>query len=659
MAKKNKPQDIIDSSLLFDSNDLQIDDKAVLSALEERSFSYGIECGLKGTLDRFIYFAKISQEIIEVLYENIKLEAISIYEKENCRINVFPLKNLSNNYLNKIEEKVLSCAHEKKKHIKIETNTHSNIKVEDFKTKAITSFKKHICIPIDFKYEHYSFISIFSSDPDFEKKIKGQQFRAVLTRACKIIIKVSEIINSEHDKTNKIIEDMSEGIILFKEGEEISIINTAAKKILGLPRKGVIDSTKKEFVKMIFLSMLNEFRSASESVEKEIKLSYPEEKILKIYVSPTGEDQKDALILIRDITQFKEVDRLKNEIISTVSHELRTPLTAIDTMINNMRLGITGALSDKQKEYLSRIKSNIDRLASLINNFLDISKLESGKITLLKDFYTIEEIFDEVIKLLQDQLHNKKISIKKKISKKIDWAYIDKERMEQVLINLIYNAVKFTHVGGTIQVKTSLTKQKTLRIDIIDNGIGIEKDELTRIFQKFSQLGRVYGAGEKGTGLGLAICKKITEMHSGRIYVKSPPDIKNWPKGSQFVLEIPIINENTILQKIINSEIEKASEGSKEFSVISLIYPQKLSIDKLKDFVAQNKDSIKRTTDILFHFPKSHKMYIILQCKSKELKKITARIKRLNNNKNAVLKTYVYPKDFIDGNDFIKKVEKL
>ncbi|MBN1522768.1 MAG: hypothetical protein JW928_09585, partial [Candidatus Aureabacteria bacterium] len=618
--------------------------------IEEKSFQYGLACGFKNRSECPLYLAKICRKILKVLYGDTACEAIAVYENENKTLHVFPLKNLSQKYLDAVKR--LAQKQARKRIFSVFFDKHYTVLGDEPSGKRLASCHESLSFNIMISNKLYGQLMIFSKAKKMVQKVEKYKFESVFSRASHIIIKVSDLIRSEKTKTDKIIEDMTEGIILFKEGEEISMINTAAKKILGLPRKGLIDNTKKEFVKMIFLSMLRDFQSSNETVEREIKLSYPHEKILKINITPTGESQKDALIVIRDVTHLKEVERLKDEIISTVSHELRTPLTAIDTMVSNMRIGITGKLFPKQKEYLERMKANIDRLSSLINNLLDISKLESGKITLSKDFYSFSDIFDSVHRLLEQSLVSKSISFKKQTLPSDLIAYIDRERIEQVLINLIYNSAKFTHAGGTILVRAQETERATLKLDVIDNGIGIEKDELSRIFQKFSQLGRTYGAGEKGTGLGLAICKKITEMHDGRITVKSPPDIKGWEKGSQFIVELPLKNEKEILKDIIAAAIDKASRNKTEFSCACISFPSNYSESRVRDIKQKIKQNIKNELDILFHFPKSHKIHIILHCTGKDVKKILKRLRRVIGEARKWMHLSMYPKDFVDSEEY-------
>jgi two-component system, OmpR family, phosphate regulon sensor histidine kinase PhoR len=639
-------------SVIFNPDDLQIDDHVVISALEEKSFQYGMLLGLESAPDLTVHITKIIREILEFLYGGCSYDTIGIYERKSRNLSVFPLYKITPSYERNILKRSGECLKKKKEKISLVIKESRDVTEDRDEKTAVYGIKSCLCFEIGFPHEPFGMALIFSRDPLMEEKVNKTQLQTVLSHVCKVIIKVSSIVRNDQQKTVNIIEDMTEGVILFKEGKEMTIINTAAKKILGLPRKGGIDKATKDFITMIFLSLLKEFQTSGAPAEREIKISFPVEKILKMNITPTGENQKDALIVIRDITQFKEVERLKNDIISTVSHELRTPLTSIDGMVENMRKGILGDFNERQRDYLDRIKANIKRLASLINNFLDISKLEAGKITLIKDFYRIETLFDNVRRLLEQQMQDKKIEFRKDMPSQEVFAYYDMERMEQVFINLVYNALKFTHAGGTIMVKAYPAERGLLRLDVVDTGVGIEKDEFSRVFEKFSQLGRTYGAGEKGTGLGLAICKKIVEMHGGKISVKSPPDIKEWEKGSQFIVELPMKAEEELLSDIISESADNAAKQDNEFSVADIRLRQGTGEEDVAKLAASLKENIKQSTDIIFHFPKSNKIYIIIHCKNKDAYGISRRIKRLVGEKADKLKLYGYPKDFLDREDF-------
>ncbi|HVQ74242.1 MAG TPA: sensor histidine kinase [Candidatus Binatia bacterium] len=231
--------------------------------------------------------------------------------------------------------------------------------------------------------------------------------------------------------------------------------------------------------------------------------------------------------------KLEELDRLKSEFVSNVSHELRTPLTAIQGAADNMRDGLTGALTEKQARYLMRIKSNTDRLARLIEDLLNLSRLEAGKLDLRRTQVSLAELAGEVTDSLRPVALEKRIALHVVCDDAPVTAWVDRDRVAQVLVNLIGNALKFTPVDGQVTISVRADGENA-RVSIADTGSGIPPDEADRIFERFYQ-GRG-SAREKtsGTGLGLTICKALVERHGGTISLESRPGI-----GSTFSVTLP------------------------------------------------------------------------------------------------------------------------
>jgi signal transduction histidine kinase len=230
--------------------------------------------------------------------------------------------------------------------------------------------------------------------------------------------------------------------------------------------------------------------------------------------------------------ELKRVNRVKSDFTSMVSHELRTPLTAIKEGIENVLDGIDGPVTQDQRETLGISKSNVDRLARLIQNVLDFSKLESGKMEMFFEKSNMNQLITEVSDLMSPVVQKKGIQLILELPKTAYEVVCDADKIKQLLINLIDNAIKFTAPEGKIWVRLGQSGQNT-RIEVQDTGIGIAKNDLTKIFDMFAQ---VHSGAHKGggVGVGLAICKLISAQHGGEIKVESEPD-----KGTQFTLTFP------------------------------------------------------------------------------------------------------------------------
>ena len=216
--------------------------------------------------------------------------------------------------------------------------------------------------------------------------------------------------------------------------------------------------------------------------------------------------------------ELKKLDQLKSDFVSTVSHELRTPMSIAKESVSQVVEGLHGKLTNDQRHFLSISLSNIDRLSRIVNDLLDISKIESG-IKLKKELINAVELAKAVIFDFYLKAKAKGIEIKESFSDKKIEVYVDKDRIIQVFTNLIDNAIKFTDKGDITIAITD--KKDVVECNISDTGAGISEEDIPKLFAKFQQLRRPDGQGEKGTGLGLAISKGIVELHKDRIWVES------------------------------------------------------------------------------------------------------------------------------------------
>ncbi len=260
---------------------------------------------------------------------------------------------------------------------------------------------------------------------------------------------------------------------------------------------------------------------------KELKNSYLEmEKKVQIRTSELAKAMEKA----------QQADNLKSAFLATMSHELRTPLNSIIGFTGILIQELAGPLNDEQKKQLSLVQKSSRHLLSLINDILDISKIESGQLKLDYSEFCLKESIEKVLKIIEPLATRKGLIIKSDISEKINTINCDQRRIEQVLLNLLSNAVKFTEKG---EIKVTCTYSNYLcHISIKDSGIGMEKDELNKLFIPFSQVDKGLARKYEGTGLGLSICKKLVEKMKGEIKVMS-----SHGKGSTFSIHIPYTKE--------------------------------------------------------------------------------------------------------------------
>lgn len=263
--------------------------------------------------------------------------------------------------------------------------------------------------------------------------------------------------------------------------------------------------------------------------------------------------------------KLKELDRLKSDFVSNVSHELRTPLTAIRMSVDNLLDGVTGEISPTLQRYLTRVKGNTERLVRLITDLLDLSRIEAGRLELHRTIISLGDIIQEVVESLRPMAVAKELELAVVLTNGPLLALADRDKLQQILINLMGNAVKFTPSGGRVKVtarsgdsRSGASVESSERIHqptrspihretgwaeitVEDTGAGIPADELTAIFDKFHQVQRNGQQKAPGTGLGLAIAKSLIELHGGRISVESQVG-----RGSRFIFTLPAVEPAAI-----------------------------------------------------------------------------------------------------------------
>ncbi len=254
---------------------------------------------------------------------------------------------------------------------------------------------------------------------------------------------------------------------------------------------------------------------------------------VNIYARDITEAKLVEMELIRTNEILKEHDRLKSEFVSTVSHELRTPLCIFKNIISNAMAGIMGKLTPDMQKNLEMADRSIDRLSRIISDFLDIAKIESGVLKLNKTSFVVQDTVNEVVENLTTLASAKNITLRAALPKKKVTIRADRDRIIQVLTNLVGNAVKFISVNGHVEIEVREADDEVV-FAVQDDGPGMTKEEMEQIFDRFVQVQLQTGPGEHGTGLGLTITRELIEMHRGKIWVDSVPD-----QGTCFHFSIP------------------------------------------------------------------------------------------------------------------------
>ncbi len=367
-----------------------------------------------------------------------------------------------------------------------------------------------------------------------------------------------EKLTEEEKKMTAIVNSIAEGLILVDSGNRVLHINPAAERLLNLSADSInndiaeiiqndelINIFEEDQRQILRHKPTDQILSKNEGINliSEVTLArYDEKLVLRIIASPFLDENGlilGTVYLFDDITREKEIDQMKSDFISLVSHELRTPLTSIIGFVSFILDGKAGAINDRQRNSLARVQRQSKRLAALINDLLDISRIESGRIQMDQAPISLLETVTQRIEEIRPQADEKSIQLDLTTPESVPQILGDEARIGQVFTNLIGNAIKFTPNNGEVNIKVE-ADGNLLHVEVIDTGPGIPPEERQKIFDKFYQLSDISTRQQGGSGLGLSITKSIVEAHGGKLWI----DDGNQGKGSNFQFVLPLIRED-------------------------------------------------------------------------------------------------------------------
>ncbi|WP_411170473.1 ATP-binding protein [Clostridium sp. MB05] len=335
-------------------------------------------------------------------------------------------------------------------------------------------------------------------------------------------------INDSLDKRNKleaILESMESGVIAIDNKQKVMLINPYAKNLFGIT-KDIIGENISEYI--IDYDIISFMRNIPAIETKEIKLIHPIPKELRIKKSPIINDKKipiGVVVTVQDITDIKRLENIRSQFVANVSHELKTPLTSIKGFAETLKF--VEDINTRNK-FLDIIDKEAERLTNLINDILILSNIENNH-KMKKDKFNPNKVIEDVINMVTPQMGKKEITIEF-INEGTNELIGDSDKFFQMILNLVENAIKYSSNRSNIKIITYDIKEYVY-IEVEDNGVGIPKEDLPRIFERFYRVDKSRAKG--GTGLGLAIVKHIVKMFNGEIFVKSKLNI-----GTKFTIKL-------------------------------------------------------------------------------------------------------------------------
>lgn len=342
-------------------------------------------------------------------------------------------------------------------------------------------------------------------------------------------LKLSE---TEKQKMEAILRNMSDGLILVDMKGKIILSNEAVSNLFGI-QPGVEGKTVMETLrKAELMDMVEQVAATSNRTSREMELTYPKALHLMVTAAPFYSHSQDGeisgiVVTFHDITRLKKLEEMRKDFVANVSHEIKTPITAIKGFTETL---LEGAIDDRENalKFLETIKSNSERLNSLVNDLMTLSRIELGDIKIQKDAVNVDEVVDTVFSTLEDKADKKRLYLKKEIPSEIGEISADRDRLIQILLNLVDNGIKFTDRGGvTVIVKNEKLKVESgedkdfIKISVQDTGAGIPQKHLSRLGERFYRVDRARSRELGGTGLGLAIVKHLVKAHGWEMEIDS------------------------------------------------------------------------------------------------------------------------------------------
>ena len=393
-------------------------------------------------------------------------------------------------------------------------------RVEEIQKYSTHEFSPRVGSP--FKDEHQDELDFLGT----EMRMMSDAVRSQMNKA-----------RDERGQMAAILEQMNEGIVAVNKDCEVVFVNPAAEKIFEIVKtnkgqQSLLEMTRNPDIDGLMKAAI---RGISQ-LAKEIALGFKGEKILRVQAIGLAQEQSAirGILVLTDMTGVRRLERMRREFVANVSHELRTPLTSLRGFIETL---LSGAYKQAEQSqiFLKMMEQDASRLTRLIDDLLELSRLESKKISLQLERLSIRDEIQSAIDLFRKMLDDKAIRLVDRLPEREEfWVRADRDQLRQVLINLISNAIKFNKKGGEILFDAEKQGLK-ICVKISDTGCGIPEDAIPRIFERFFRVDKARSRDLGGTGLGLSIAKHIIEGLGGEIFCQSKLN-----EGSEFSFTLPL-----------------------------------------------------------------------------------------------------------------------
>lgn len=339
-----------------------------------------------------------------------------------------------------------------------------------------------------------------------------------------------DAVSEERSRLTAVLDSGSDAVLAVDADARVTFANRAVESLLQRrPQEAVGNPFVWVMPEDQVVQALRDARQTGE--RQDLVIERPKGRFLQVSAAPiAGGGDWVALVVFHDVTEAKRVEDTRRDFIANVSHELRTPLASIKSVVETLQ---SGALDDKAaaQDFLARADAEVDRLVQMVTELLELSRLESGQAPLAREPVDVARMLDQAVERMRPQAERKSLELTLEIAPDLPSIVGDAQRLEQAVVNLLDNAIKFTLEGGSVQVSAQLV-DRAVQVEVEDTGTGISAEKLPRIFERFYKGDRA--RGDRGTGLGLAVVKHTVEAHGGNISARSREG-----HGSTFTFTLP------------------------------------------------------------------------------------------------------------------------
>lgn len=451
------------------------------------------------------------------------------------------------------------------------------------------------------------------------------------------------------------VDHLSDGVKLLAEGGvDLVLVDLMLPDSQGLDSLRAVRKQDPK-VPMVVLTASDDQEQALKALQ-----SGAQDYLVKGYVQVYPNLLSRAL---RYAIERKREDQVKDELVNTVTHELRTPLATIREFVAILADATAGPLTPDQREYLTIISTNVDRMTRMVDNLLAMAKIEAGHAALNKAVVEVAPLLQELLQSMRPLASNKQLDLVLEVPTQVPDLFADVDKLAQILLNLVSNAIKCTPAPGRVTIRV-VERTDEVEFDVTDTGVGISAEDLPKLFEKFQQVHTTFGGKErvKGTGLGLSISRQLVEVHGGRIWATSLPG-----RGSTFSFTLPKYHPDELFHEYFKAGIEQAKRKQRCFSVIVVSIPTfqevkaRYSTDEasqlLKDVEMVLRGVVRRQQgDAVIRWQRGEMVIVLAEINAEGAQAIAARIKRVTEKQlftvashvikvPVIIATATYPED--------------